>query len=65
MEALVALLRNFFCGAACVGAVSFFFMKMKNMAAFKKEEKLTADEIFKWEMIAILLGGCIGGAILY
>jgi hypothetical protein len=65
MEALVALLRNFFCGAACVGATALFIMIMKNKAAFKKEEKLTADEIFKWEMIAILLGGCIGGALLY
>jgi len=59
---MLLLIKNFFGGAACgamlVLAITFF----KNMATFKKEDKVPVNQILMWVIIGFLIGGSLAAA---
>ena len=64
MEALITLIRNFCAGAACCGLGAFVWTFLHNVATFKKEDKISVDQVLKWVTIGVLLGGFTGAAVL-
>ena len=63
MEALIILIKNFCAGAACGGLAAFVWTFLHNVYTFKKENKIPVDQILKWVIIGILLGGFIIAAL--
>lgn len=47
-------------GAACGGDIALFFAIMKNKITFKKEEKISVEDIFLWLIIGFLMGAMMG-----
>ena len=59
METAITLIKNFCAGAACGGVAAFVWTFLRNVSTIKKEDKISVDQILKWVIIGILLGGFI------
>jgi len=59
---MIELIKNFFGGAACGAMIAFIYPFFKNIATFKKEEKLSAKDFLAWVIIGFLVGGAIAAA---
>ena len=60
---MVELLTNFLGGGFLGGLLALVICMFNNMAAFKKEDKVTATEFLIWVIIGFILAGSLTAVI--
>ena len=60
---MIELLINFFGGGFLGGLLALVICMFNNIAAFKKEDKVTAKEFLIWVIIGFILAGSLTAVI--